>query len=411
MSRREFSARGSHPRGFNRNPRFGAGGRAGFGGSRGSASRGGNRIKYMSVDPRILVKKGNKLEQVAYEPKNKFSDFPFAPIIQENIIRRKYTNPTPIQDQVIPVVMEGRDVIGLAATGTGKTAAFMLPLLNKIMRVKSEKVLIMAPTRELAVQIVEEGGEFARGSGIKYALVIGGVDMRGQIRDLSHKPSLVVGTPGRLKDLWERRALNLSEYQTIVLDEVDRMLDMGFINDMRTLIGALPKQRHGLFFSATMNEKAQILAREFLNNPVTVQIETQHASEAVDQDVVKLNGRSKIEVLHELLIQPGFDKVLVFGRTKHGMERLSKTLSERGFATASIHGNKSQSQRQRALTAFKRNEVKVLLATDVAARGIDIDSVTHVINFELPETYADYIHRIGRTGRADRTGVALTFID
>ena len=185
MSRREFSARGSHPRGFNRNPRFGAGGRAGFGGSRGSASRGGNRIKYMSVDPRILVKKGNKLEQVAYEPKNKFSDFPFAPIIQENIIRRKYTNPTPIQDQVIPVVMEGRDVIGLAATGTGKTAAFMLPLLNKIMRVKSEKVLIMAPTRELAVQIVEEGGEFARGSGIKYALVIGGVDMRGQIRDLS----------------------------------------------------------------------------------------------------------------------------------------------------------------------------------------------------------------------------------
>ena len=411
MSRREFSARGSRPRGFNRNPRFGGGGRAGFGSSRGGASRGGNRIKYMSVDPRILVKKGNKLEQVAYEPKNKFSDFPFAPIIQENIIRRKYTNPTPIQDQVIPVVMEGRDVIGLAATGTGKTAAFMLPLLNKIMRVKTEKVLIMAPTRELAVQIVEEGGEFARGSGIKYALVIGGVDMRGQIRDLSRHPSLVVGTPGRLKDLWERKALNLSEYQTIVLDEVDRMLDMGFINDMRTLIGALPSVRHGLFFSATMNDKAQMVAREFLNNPVTIQIATQHASEAVDQDVVKLNGRSKIEVLHELLIQPGFDKVLVFGRTKHGMERLSKTLSERGFATASIHGNKSQSQRQRALTAFKRNEVKVLLATDVAARGIDIDSVTHVINYELPETYADYIHRIGRTGRADRTGVALTFID
>ncbi|MBP9702566.1 DEAD/DEAH box helicase [Candidatus Woesebacteria bacterium] len=410
MSRREFSARGSRPQGFNRNPRF-AGGRASTGRSQGGFGRGGNRIKYMSVDPRILVKKGTKLEQTPYESKHQFSDFPFSTIIQENIVRKKYVTPTPIQDQVIPVVMEGRDVIGLAATGTGKTAAFMLPLLNKIMRVKTERVLIMAPTRELAVQIVEEGGEFARGSGINYALIIGGVDMRGQIRDLSRKPSLVVGTPGRLKDLMERRALRMSDYQTIVLDEVDRMLDMGFIDDMRTIIGQLPKERHGLFFSATMNDKAQIIAREFLNNPVTIQIETQHASEAVDQDIVKLNGRSKIEVLHELLIQPGFDKVLVFGRTKHGMEKLSKTLTERGFATASIHGNKSQSQRQRALTAFKRNEVKVLLATDVAARGIDIDSVTHVINFELPETYADYIHRIGRTGRADRTGVALTFID
>ncbi len=398
-------------RGFNRNPRFGGGSRRGFGGARSGGGRGGNRIKYMSVDPRILGKYGHKLEQVAYDLKHKFGDFPFAPIIQENIVRRKYVSPTPIQDQVIPVVMEGRDVIGLAATGTGKTAAFMLPLLNKIMRVKSEKVLIMAPTRELAVQIVEEGGEFARGSGIKYALVIGGVDMQRQIRDLAHKPSLVVGTPGRLKDLWERRALNLAEYQTIVLDEVDRMLDMGFIADMRTLIGALPRTRHGLFFSATMNDKAQMIAREFLNDPVTIQIQSQHASESVDQDIVKLNGRSKVEVLHELLIQPGFEKVLVFGRTKHGMERLSRTLSERGFATASIHGNKSQSQRQRALTAFKRNEVKVLLATDVAARGIDIDRVTHVINFELPETYADYIHRIGRTGRADRMGVALTFID
>lgn len=411
MSRREFSARGTRPRGFNRNPSFARGARAPMRSARGGGMRGGNRIKYMSVDPRILVKKGNKLDLVAYEPKHQFSDFAFAPIIHENIKRRNYTLPTPIQDQVIPIVMEGKDVVGLAATGTGKTAAFMLPLLNKIMRVKGEKVLIMAPTRELAVQIVEEGGEFARGSGIRYALVIGGVEIRGQIRDLANKPALVVGTPGRLKDLWERGVLNLAEYQTIVLDEVDRMLDMGFINDMRTLIGALPKTRHGLFFSATMNEKAQSIAREFLKDPVTVQIETQHASEAVDQDIVKLNGRSKIEVLHELLIQPGFDKVLVFGRTKHGMERLSRTLSERGFTTASIHGNKSQSQRQRALTAFKRNEVKVLLATDVAARGIDIDRVTHVINFELPETYADYIHRIGRTGRADRTGVALTFID
>lgn len=387
---------------FRRKPSFRGGAR---GGSRGS------RIKYMRVDPAMLIKKASSAVLSSYEPKNSFDGLGLESHIVSNIVRKGYKNLTPIQDQVIPLIMQSKDVVGLAATGTGKTAAFLLPLINKVLRTNNEKVLIVVPTRELAVQIIQEGREFASGMRVGFALVIGGVEMGRQIRELSYRPQFVVGTPGRLKDLMERRVLKLHEYKTIVLDEVDRMLDMGFVNDIRTLINQLPVERHSLFFSATMNDKARQVANEFLHDPVQVQIASQHASELVDQDIVKLNGRSRLEVLHDLLIKPGFDKVLVFGRTKHGMEKLSRTLTERGFATASIHGNKSQSQRQRALSAFKRNEVKVLLATDVAARGIDIDSVTHVINYELPETYEDYIHRIGRTGRADRPGVALTFVE
>jgi len=384
--------------------------RRSFGGSR-PQGRGQNRIRYMKVDPRMLIKKAEPSEEREYTAIHKFSEFALDQRIKQNVVSKGYEQPTPIQDQIIPEILSGRDVIGLANTGTGKTAAFLLPLINKVAKNPREKILIVTPTRELAQQILEEGREYARGINCYFTRVIGGVDIKRQIWELRRNPQFVVGTPGRLKDLTERRELRLSEYHTIVLDEVDRMLDMGFVNEMRELIAALPRERQGLFFSATMNEKARVVAREFLQNPVTVEVKDHRASEAVDQDVVRVNGRSKIEVLHELLIRPGFDKVLVFGRTKFGMEKLAHNLVARGFAATAIHGNKSQSQRQRALRAFKNNEVKVLLATDVAARGLDIDRVTHVINYELPETYDDYIHRIGRTGRADRTGVALTFID
>lgn len=332
-------------------------------------------------------------------------------MLVQNVINKGYKIPTPIQDQAIEPIMRGQDLVGLASTGTGKTAVFLLPILHKSMQEFRQKAIVITPTRELAVQIMEEGREFARATRVQFGLVIGGVDIKRQIRDLRRNPQIVVGTPGRIKDMTERGELRLFEYRTIVLDEVDRMLDMGFVRDITAIIGKLPKERHSLFFSATMSEQAKQVAEKFLHNPVTVQVATQRASENVDQDVVRLNHRNKLEVLHDLLIRPGFDKVLVFGRTKYGMEKLSRVLQDRGFRTASIHGNKSQSQRQRALTAFKNNEIKVLLATDVAARGIDIDNVTHVINYELPETYNDYIHRIGRTGRADRTGVALTFVE
>lgn len=381
--------------------------------SYGGGQRGGsNRIRYMDVNPMMLVKKAEMTEAQTFIPEHKFSDFDLHDAIKQNIAQKGYSLPTPIQDRVIPEILLGHDVIGLASTGTGKTAAFLLPLIDKVMKSQGrEKILIITPTRELAGQIMDEGKTFAFGTRVYFTQVIGGVDIGRQVRELSRNPQIVVGTPGRLKDLTERRALRLHEYQTIVLDEVDRMLDMGFVNEIRAIIERLPTPRHGLFFSATMSEKARVIAKQFLNNPVVVEVASQRASDNVDQDIVRLNGRNKLDVLHDLLIQPGFDKVLVFGRTKHGMEKLSRTLYDRGFATAAIHGNKSQSQRQRALNAFKRNEVKVLLATDVAARGLDIDLVTHVINYELPETYDDYIHRIGRTGRAGETGVALTFID
>lgn len=395
----------------------------GYGGRPGSRShsnnkrnnwRGGrfqNRIRYMQVDPRILVKKADLQKMEAYDTKHSFSDFRLDPAIEKNIQNKGYTTPTPIQDQAIPEIMSGRDVLGLASTGTGKTAAFLLPIIDKIARNNREKAIIITPTRELALQIVDEGKSFARGTRCYFTIVIGGVDIRRQVRELRRNPQVVVGTPGRIKDLAERGVLRLHEYRTIVLDEVDRMLDMGFVRDITDIVSELPRERHSLFFSATMTPKAQDVAQRFLHDPVKVQISTQRASDNVDQDIVKISGRNKVQVLHDLLIQPGFDKVLVFGRTKFGIEKLSKTLSTRGFRTTAIHGNKSQSQRQRALREFKDNTVQILFATDVAARGIDIDDITHVINYELPETYDDYIHRIGRTGRVGKTGTALTFID
>jgi superfamily II DNA/RNA helicase len=371
----------------------------------------GRQIKYMQVIPAMLIKKAVPVGENVYISKHAFADFEISEQLKKNIIHKGYITPTPIQDQVIPEILAGHDVIGLASTGTGKTAAFLLPLIDRVMKSPNQKVLVVTPTRELAVQIMEEGRLFSFGTRVFFTICIGGVDIGRQVRDLRRNPQFVIGTPGRLKDLVERRELRLSEYKTIVLDEVDRMLDMGFVNEMRELVSHLPAERHSLFFSATMSDKAKVISREFLHDPVTIQVASQKASENVDQDIVKLNGRNKVEVLHELLIRPEFEKVLLFGRTKHGMEKLTMELEKRGFAVASIHGNKSQSQRQRALSAFKNNQVQVLLATDVASRGLDIDSVTHVINYELPETYEDYIHRIGRTGRADKTGVALTFID
>ncbi len=359
----------------------------------------------------MLVKKAEPQAASEFQSKHQFDDFAVEEVIKKNIVQKGYSTPTPIQDQAIPEILAGNDVIGLASTGTGKTAAFMIPLLNKVLKNPAEKILIIAPTRELAVQIMEEGRSFARGMRANFTLIIGGVNIRRQISELKRRPSFVVGTPGRIKDLAERRALFLADYQTIVLDEVDRMLDMGFIHDIRSIVAQLPQHRHSLFFSATMTDQARSVASEFLYHPVTIEIASSRASDNVNQDIIKVNGRNRIDVLHDVLIQPDVLKALVFGRTKFGMEKLAKKLVDRGFQATAIHGNKTQSQRQRALNAFKRDEVKVLLATDVASRGIDVSDITHVINYELPETYDDYIHRIGRTGRVDHVGTALTFID
>ncbi len=340
-----------------------------------------------------------------------FEDFDIVQDLKTNIRNHGYNKPTPIQSQAIKPILEGRDVIGLASTGTGKTAAFLIPLINKLFKNKDQKALIIAPTRELAVQINEEFRLFAAGLHIYCALLIGGANMNRQIYDLKRNPQMVIATPGRLKDLIERRAIYLQTFTNIVLDEVDLMVDIGFIQDVKYFISQMPRVRQSLFFSATIPPKVQGILGVFVTNPLTLSIKKQDTSENVEQDVVKVeNSKTKIDQLHDLLIKDGFDKVLIFGKTKHGIERLNKELGFRGFKTGALHGNKNQSQRRRVLESFKRSEIQILLATDVASRGLDIDNVTHVINYDLPQTYEDYIHRIGRTGRAGKTGFALTFV-
>ena len=369
----------------------------------------GRRIK--TIDPRLFVQRAAGLVEEKYEASHVFADFDLDPRLKANIVSHGYINPTPIQDQAIPSLLEGRDVVGIAATGTGKTAAFLIPLINKVAKDHSQRILIVAPTRELAVQIEKELRLLYQNMNMYSVLCIGGVGMGGQVSRLARDPQFVIGTPGRLQDLEARRRLNFGAFKTIVLDEVDRMLDMGFVREVSYIISKLASPRQSLFFSATVSDKVRMVMRGFLYNPVTISIKATSPSANVDQDIVRLNGRLKLDVLHELLTKEEFKKVLVFGRTKWGIEKLSYALSDRGFRVASIHGNKNQNQRQRALEDFKANYVQVLLATDVASRGIDIDNVSHVINFDQPESYEDYIHRIGRTGRMDKKGVALTFVD
>ncbi len=349
-------------------------------------------------------------EAESYKAVNSFADFAIDERLKKNVLNVGYKDPTPIQDQAIPPALEGRDIVGIANTGTGKTAAFILPLLNKVIQDRKQNVMVVAPTRELAIQINQEVIKLASGLRIFSVCVVGGMPIFRQIKDLRRSYNFVIGTPGRLKDLIERGCLKPSEFRTVVLDEADRMLDMGFIKDMRFLMSSMPADRHTLFFSATLSGDIKRIIGEFLNNPVSISVKTGDTASGVDQDVVYVRGGDKIDILNGLLIKPEFDKVLIFGRTKIGVERLSEILAERGFKVRSIHGNKNHVQRQVALKSFKDNMINILVATDVAARGLDIPNVSHVINYELPATHDDYIHRIGRTGRAGKTGKALTFI-
>ncbi|HEX7017662.1 MAG TPA: DEAD/DEAH box helicase [Patescibacteria group bacterium] len=383
-----------------------------FGNNRRQFSRNNNRRSRASFDPSLLVQKAEPVQpQAVYHPQHQFGDFELHPSLTANVLERGYTAPTPIQDQAIPEVMNDRDLVGIANTGTGKTAAFLLPLIHKVLTNRTSRVLIVVPTRELAVQVQDEFRLFTRGLGLFSTICIGGAAMLRQIENLRRRPHFVIGTPGRLKDLEQRRKFEFSHFDTFVLDEVDRMLDMGFVHDVKYMIDRLPQDKQSLFFSATMTDRVKGLMQGFLKNPVFVKVATVQTSKNIDQDIVRTQGKPKVDVLHDLLIQDGFSKVLVFGRTKHGMEKLARELHGRGFKVAAIHGNKSQGQRMRALKEFKSSSIQVLLATDVVSRGVDIDNVTHVINYDLPETYEDYVHRIGRTGRADKTGVALTLVD
>ena len=329
----------------------------------------------------------------------------------QNINAKNYVSPTPIQDQAIPAMLEGWDVIGIANTGTGKTAAFLIPLIDKVLKNRNKKVIILAPTRELAVQIRDEFEEFSRGMNMYSVLLIGGVKSFRQKQELRREFNFVIGTPGRVKDMIKERQLRLDQFDSVVLDEADHMVDIGFIHDVKFFISLLPHTRQSLFFSATIDGSVKEILAAFVKNPVTVSVKTHDTVDAISQDVIKVESQNKkIDQLHDLLIQKNYEKVIIFGRTKWGVQKVSDELVRRGFRAGAIHGNKNQNQRQRTLTMFKRNEISILLATDVAARGLDIDDVSHVINYDMPASYEDYIHRIGRTGRANKKGTALTFV-
>jgi superfamily II DNA/RNA helicase len=367
-----------------------------------------NHAHYVSVAEDQLA---DQVVQPDYQAINSFADFGLHEQLLANVEKHGYTTPTPIQDQAIPVLMSGEDVVGIANTGTGKTAAFLLPLIHKVLNDANQGVLILAPTRELAVQIFDELKAFSANLPVGFALCIGGANISNQIERLRRNPHFVIGTPGRIKDLISRHAIKPELFTNVVLDEVDRMLDIGFRKDILYLIAQLPSNHHAALFSATMNNETEEIMNKFLTNPTIIRVKSHQTNNQIHQDIIKIKpGENKIDVLHQLLLKAEFERVIVFGRTKHGINKLEQQLYERGIRVCALHGNKSQNARQRSLQDFKRGRVQALLATDIVARGIDVEGVTHVINFDEPMTYDDYIHRIGRTGRAGKVGKALTFV-
>jgi len=348
-----------------------------------------------------------------------FNDFGLAEPILRALAQEKYVTPTPIQAQTIPLVLQERDVIGIAQTGTGKTAAFALPILNRLFakRVRPERkacrALVLSPTRELSGQIADSFRAYGRHiRPLAVELAIGGVPINRQVRAMSRGAEVLVATPGRLLDLVNQRALRLDQIEVLVLDEADRMLDMGFIHDIKKIVAMLPKQRQTLFFSATMPQEITRLADQMLSDPARVAVTPQATTvERIAQRVILTDKSAKQELLTELLKSEPVDRVLVFTRTKHGADKVVRGLQKAGFTAEAIHGNKSQNQRERVLAAFRNGSLRTLIATDIAARGIDVDGVSHVINYDLPNVPESYVHRIGRTARAGAEGVAISFCD
>lgn len=378
---------------------------------------GGNKKRFGGerIDFSRFIKKGVYVEEKPYASKHSFADFPFNLQLHKNISKAGFINPRPIQDQAILTILAGKDVFGMANTGTGKTAAFLLPLIEKIAKTKGqgkrETVLIMAPTRELALQIESDFKNLAFGFGMFSVACVGGLPIMKQIREIKMGVSFVIGTPGRLRDLIDKKVLDLSTCYSVVLDEADRMLDMGFRDDMVYIIGKTAKERQTLFFSATLSPDIKKLTGQYLKDPVFISVITGETLKNIEQDVIRIRSKEeKLEKLHEVLKKDGSDKVLIFREMKHSVDTLEKELRGLGFKAGGIHGNKRSRERIRILDSFKQDRINILIATDVAARGLDIPDVTHVINYDVPQTYDTYVHRIGRTGRSGKKGTALTFV-
>lgn len=383
------------------------------GGNNSSPQRrgGGNRRAMATFDPTQFINKNPiAVKEEVYVPKHAFADFAIDGRLKQTLAKLNLHTPSPIQDQVIPLILEGRDVVGLAETGTGKTAAFLIPLIERKKKDPRAVTLILTPTRELAIQVDNELRRLANNFRFYSTVCVGGVGIGGQIRQLHKSNQFIIGTPGRVKDLIDRGVIRVDMIDSVVLDEADRMLDMGFINDMRVILGSLTDDRHTLFFSATMDDKTMTLVHDFMRDPVTVSVKKKDVTDSILQDVVAYSREGKFQTLIDLLKTTEFTRVIVFGSMKHSVEKLGQELNRAGITAESIHGNKNHNQRQNSLKRFKSGQVKVLVATDVAARGIHVDNVSHVINYDLPNTFSDYVHRIGRTGRGSERGKALTFI-
>ena len=388
------------------------GGRSSFGGgSRFGAPRRKNNARKDFIDVNKFINKAIPKEEETYVSTHTFADFTTSGIMLANLEAKGFTTPSPIQDQAIPVVNTGVDVVGIASTGTGKTAAFLIPLINKLMKNREQKVMVLAPTRELAQQIETEFRIFAKGMRLFSVSCVGGAPIGKQMSELSRGVHVVIGTPGRVKDLIDRNKIVMREFHSIVLDEADRMLDMGFIEDMRYILGQMPDTRQSLFFSATFSPEIKRLCVDFLKDPITITIPSRDTASSVDQNVVRVIDRAKkIDQLHDILIQPHANKVLIFRETKRSVDDLADELQGRGFKALALHGDMRNRERERAVRALATGDAHIVIATDVAARGIDIPDISHVINYDIPSTYDTYVHRIGRTGRGTKSGTALTFI-
>lgn len=366
------------------------------------------------VDTDQLIRKATAGKEVVYQSKRQFSDMPIDGRLKKNLAKKGFIRPSQIQDESLELLKSGRNLIGIANTGTGKTAAFLIPIIEGLLKKRvPQTALVIVPTRELALQVEKEFVSLTTGLGLYASSYIGGTSINKDLRKLKRKNHVIIGTPGRLIDLINQKALHLGKVPVLVLDEFDRMLDMGFVRDIKRIVAGMTARRQTMLFSATIDKTQKNLIDTLVTDPVEVKVNTgTSSSDKVDQDIIKVpEGANKFKMLTDLISAEGFDKVLVFAETKRWVDRVTKKLNQAGIAADQIHGNKSQNYRNNALAKFKKGSVQVLVATDVAARGIDVTGVTHVINYQIPMSLDSYIHRIGRTGRAGNTGKAFTFVD
>jgi ATP-dependent RNA helicase RhlE len=370
--------------------------------------------KASTLDPSLLVKEADhSVVEKVFKSDRLVKDLPISEKLRYNLAEKGYTRPTEIQDRTLETLMEGRDLLGIAQTGTGKTGAFLVPIIEQLLMKKvSPFALVVVPTRELALQVEEEFKSMSKGMGLFSACFIGGTNLNRDLQTLRRNIHVVIATPGRLLDLTDRKAIDLGKFKTLVLDEFDRMLDMGFIRDVNRILDGMKQRNHTMMFSATLDKSQQSMINNILKNHETVKVSSGKSSgDGIDQEVIRLKqGEDKFKVLQEMLSGQDFKKVLLFEETKHRVSRLCVKLNKSGIKADQIHGNKSQNARQNALKAFKQGRVQVLVATDVASRGLDVSDISHVINYQVPQTHDSYIHRIGRTGRAGKIGKAYTFV-